>query len=135
MQVWKNGSVTEALDVEWLRTYLQDEAGILYQSWRPEDAVWSIYTFFCWHMRSDFRDAHRDLCLLAGISEIESNLFEIVHPPAVVSNCFHAGIQTRRSNLGRVVPCSQTEAAAAIYGCRPEDVARALCRCHQCGCK
>jgi len=75
LQVWKGGAVTEALDVEWLRTYLKNEAGLLYESWNPEDAVWSIYTFFCWHTNTEFQLAHRDLCNLAEIPESESLLY------------------------------------------------------------
>jgi hypothetical protein len=70
--------VTEALDVEWLKNYLQNEAGRVYESWHPEDGVWSIYTFFCWHTRESFPAAHQDLCLLAGLDPRLSQLWPVV---------------------------------------------------------
>jgi hypothetical protein len=74
-QVWRNGFVTEALDVEWLKHYLQHDAGVVYQSFQPEDSVFAIYTFFCWHLRDEFSSAHNDLCLLAGLEEKQSKLW------------------------------------------------------------
>jgi hypothetical protein len=31
--------------------------------------------FFCWHLRGEFAEAHRDLCVLAGIEERDSRLY------------------------------------------------------------
>jgi len=73
--VWRNISVAEALDVGWLRKYLTEEVGVVYGSWKREDAIFAIYTFFCWHMREEFAHSHRDLCTLAGIDETQSLLF------------------------------------------------------------
>jgi len=74
-EVWRNISVAEALDVGWLRKYLTEEVGVVYGSWKREDAIFAIYTFFCWHMREEFAHSHRDLCTLAGIDETQSLLF------------------------------------------------------------
>ena len=108
-QIWKTGSVTEALDVEWLRNYLRTEAGMLYGSYNPEDAVWSIYTFFCWHTNSEFELAHRDLCNLAEISEHESLLYDLVK-------------MGDRGRLNEIAPADNSEGvrrwSAPEEGCR-----------------
>uniref|UniRef100_A0A061QQH5 Flagellar associated protein n=1 Tax=Tetraselmis sp. GSL018 TaxID=582737 RepID=A0A061QQH5_9CHLO len=97
--IWKNGSVTEALDVEWLANYLRFEAGVMYESWFFEDAIWAIYSFFCWHLREDFWEAHQDLCLLAGINESESRLISMAER-APSENCRTSQfVSTRASHL------------------------------------
>jgi len=78
VQVWKSAFQTEALDIQWLKHYLMYDAGHLYQCFMAEDLVYSIYTFFCWHLREDFATSHNDLCLLAGITEDESELLHTV---------------------------------------------------------
>lgn len=34
--------------------------------------------YFCWHLREDFAEAHRDLCRLADIPETDSRMFPYV---------------------------------------------------------
>eukprot|EP00873_Tetraselmis_striata_P028051 jgi/Tetstr1/448315/TSEL_035599.t1 len=78
---WRSRCVTEDVTVAWLRTYLMHEAGRVYRSWDRRDALWSIYSFFCWHVRSseEFPQALEDLCRVAGITEPKTNLHPCLH--------------------------------------------------------
>eukprot|EP00873_Tetraselmis_striata_P044856 jgi/Tetstr1/465120/TSEL_009843.t1 len=78
VEVWKTVGVEEALDVAWLKQYLLHEADNIYHSWDPRDGVFAIFTYFCWHLREDFAEAHRDLCRLADIPETDSRMFPYV---------------------------------------------------------
>eukprot|EP00192_Tetraselmis_astigmatica_P024768 CAMPEP_0117675384 /NCGR_PEP_ID=MMETSP0804-20121206/15575_1 /TAXON_ID=1074897 /ORGANISM="Tetraselmis astigmatica, Strain CCMP880" /LENGTH=789 /DNA_ID=CAMNT_0005484381 /DNA_START=254 /DNA_END=2623 /DNA_ORIENTATION=+ len=73
---WRTRQVTEEVNVQWLRQYLCSDAGAIYQSWDPRDALWAIFSFFCWHIRTpaEFSAALTDLCRVAGICESETKL-------------------------------------------------------------
>jgi len=76
---WQSRKVTEEVDPVWLRKYLQHEAGTVYQSGNLHDAVWAIYSFFCWHQRQqdEFAEALSDLCTVAGIAPEQSVLSDL----------------------------------------------------------
>eukprot|EP00873_Tetraselmis_striata_P027160 jgi/Tetstr1/447424/TSEL_034857.t1 len=77
VESWRERAVTEEVNVPWLRRYLTEEAVAIYRSWDVRDSVWAIFSFFCWKIRDaeQFQEAHRDLCMVAQISERETRLW------------------------------------------------------------
>jgi len=75
--VWKSNALDESAEPNWLARYLTEEALCIYRAWNPEDAVWSVYGYFCWRddaMQGGMEtcmEALSDLCLVARV-DLES---------------------------------------------------------------
>jgi hypothetical protein len=52
-RVWCTVSMKEVPSKEWLQTYLQDEALIMYEASFWTDAIWSVFSYFSWEEYED----------------------------------------------------------------------------------
>jgi len=77
-RVWTNTALKEEASREWLKTYLLEEAGVVYSAFNNNDIVWSIYCFFCFEQDVTPTKALRNLCKVANVDAADSAVYKSI---------------------------------------------------------